>query len=89
LGKSKSIEVRIVWLDEGVAEWALFYDARDAKNKKSFSIKNTDSGNWKEKTILLEDIFFNNRGEKNADIIIRTNGKGTAIFHLIELHKKS
>ena len=89
LGKSKSIEVRVVWLDEGVAEWTLFYDALDNKNKKSFSIKNTNSGSWKEKTILLEDIFFNNRGENKADIFIRTNGKGTAIFHLIELNKKS
>ena len=89
LGKSKSIEVRVVWLDEGVAEWTLFYDALDNKNKKSFSIKNTNSGSWKEKTILLEDIFFNNRGENKADIFIRTNGKGTAIFHMIELNKKA
>ena len=88
LGKSKSIEVRIVWLDEGVAEWTLLYDARDAKNKKAFSIKNTNSGIWKEKTILLEDPFFNNRGEHNADVFIRTNGNGIAIFHLIELNKK-
>jgi len=89
LVKSKSIEVRIVWLDEGVAEWTLLYDALDAKNKKAFSIKNTNSGIWKEKTFLLEDPFFNNRGENNADIFIRTNGNGIAIFHLIELNKKS
>jgi hypothetical protein len=64
------------------------YDALDATNKKAFSIKNTNSGIWKEKTILLKDPFFNNRGENNADICIRTNGNGIAIFHLIELNKK-
>jgi hypothetical protein len=88
LGKSKSIQVRIIWLDEGFAEWSLYYDAINSKNKKALSVRNTDSGIWKESTVTLDDALFNNRGERKADIIIRTDGQSRTIFHMIEVDKK-
>lgn len=88
LGKSTSIQVRIVWLDEGFAEWSLYYDAINSKNKKALSVRNTDSGIWKESTVTLDDALFNNRGERKADIIIRTDGQSRTIFHMIEVDKK-
>lgn len=87
LGQSHKIEIRIVWLDEGSANWTLFYDATDAKEKEAFSVQNTNSGKWKEKTVVLTDARCENRGERKADIIIRTKGKDPAIFHLIEVNK--
>jgi hypothetical protein len=85
---TKSYELRIVWLDEGNAKWKLVYDAYDSNIKEAFSIQNTNSGEWKEKTVYLNDARFQNKLDKAADILIRTDGTSDAVFHLIELTKR-
>jgi hypothetical protein len=85
---TKNFEVRIVWLDEGTATWTLCYGAITSNEKVALSIKNTNSGEWKEKTIHLRDASFKNNCENAADILIRTDGSDQAVFHLIELNKK-
>ena len=50
-------------------------------------MKNQDSGTWKEKVIAVDDAIFENRGEKQADIIIQSTGKDNAVFHLVEVTK--
>jgi len=85
---TQNFEVRIVWLDKGTAKWTLCYGAVTSNEKVALSIKNTNSGDWKEKTIHLEDASFKNKGESAADILVRTDGSDEAVFHLIELNKK-
>lgn len=85
---TNNFEVRIVWLDEGTASWSLCYGAISSNEKVALSIQNTNSGEWKEKTIHLRDASFKNNCESAADILIRTDGSDEAVFHLIELDKK-
>ena len=84
----KSVEIRIVWLDKGFGEWAVFYNSNNISNKKLFSAKNGNTGTWMEKTVLVNDAFFANKGERNSDIYITTKGNETSVFHLLELTKK-
>ena len=85
---TQGYELRIVWLDEGKAKWSLQYDALDSSKKEAFSVQNANSGEWKEKTVQLNDARFRNKSEKASDILIRTDGFSDAVFHLIELSKK-
>lgn len=87
-GDTKNFEIRIVWLDEGKAAWSLHYNDTNSKEKKAFSIQNTNSGEWKEKTILINDARLKNNCERSADLVIRTDGVDDAVFHIIELNKK-
>lgn len=82
------IMIRIIYLDEGFAEWSLLYNADDDSNKTAFTIKNNNSGDWKEKTIILKDANFMNSGEKKADLIIKNySDEEKAVFHMIEMLK--
>lgn len=83
------LEIRIVWLDEGNAEWTLKYDAKNDPEKIAYIQNNENSGTWKEKTIVIKDAKLSNRGKKQADIIIETSGEYEPVFHLIEIAKKS
>jgi hypothetical protein len=40
-----------------------------------------------EKTVLVNDACFTNKGERNSDICITTKGNETSVFHLLELTK--
>lgn len=86
-GDTRNFEIRIVWLDEGHATWSLYYDGFNSKENKAFSFQNKDTGEWKEKTIEIKDARFENNCEKSADLVIRTDGRDDAIFHIIELNK--
>lgn len=84
---SGKLEIRIVWLDDGNAEWTLNYDSKSDPQKEAFSIINGDSGEWKEITIILDDVIFENRGQRQSDLSIQSSGEDDAVFHLLELTK--
>ena len=84
----KSVEIRIVWLDKGFGEWAVFYNSNNDSNKKLFSAKNGNTGTWMEKTVLVKDAGFENKGEHSSDIYITTKSNEICIFHLIEVTKQ-
>lgn len=86
-GKGK-IEIHLVWLDEGTADWKLKYDAKNDPGKVAFSNKNENSSVWKEKRILIDDARFENRGFREADIVIEASGKDEPVFHLIEIERE-
>jgi hypothetical protein len=86
--EGKNALVRIIWLDEGTAEWELLYDASGNATKTAFAIKNNNSGKWMEKIVELTDARLMNQGEKGADFIIRNNSEvEEAVFHMIEVFK--
>ena len=84
----KMIEIRIVWLDKGLGEWSVTYNSTKAPNATLFSVKNTNSGKWLEKTVLVKDAAFANKGERKSDIAIVAKSKETTVFHLIEVNIK-
>jgi hypothetical protein len=83
------IEIRIVWLDKGLAQWSLNYNATDGKEKEAFSNQNKNSGVWVEKIVAIKDAKLANGLQKNADVVIKNNSEDQdIIFHLIEIQKK-
>lgn len=82
-----TLEIRVVYLDEGNSEWSFLYDSKKDPEKMAYTIKNENSGEWKEKTIIVKDAKFENNGERSSDISIRSVGKEDVIFHLIEVIK--
>jgi len=84
----KEVEIRIVWLDKGLGEWTVFYNSNNDSNKKLFSAKNGNTGTWMEKTLLVKDAGFENKGDHSSDIHITTKSNEICIFHLIEVTKQ-
>jgi hypothetical protein len=84
----KNVEVRIVWLDKGLGEWTVTYNSNKKSNAKLLTFKNTDSGKWMEKTVLVTDAAFANKCERKSDISITTKGNEISIFHILEITKK-
>ncbi len=80
-----SVEVRIVWLDEGNADWGLFYNSAKNPDKTAFEQKNHNSGKWKERTIVLNDFQPGNKGPMNSDLYIWCAGKEDLVLHLVEV----
>ncbi len=87
LGKNQSVEIRLVWLDEGKGEWKFKYNAPGNSGKTAVAIKNTNSGKWKEKTIVLNDFSPGNKGPMHADLFVECDNKGDLVLHLLELTK--
>ena len=85
---AKKVEIRLVWLDKGFGEWTVSYNAKKKSDKRLFTVKNTNSGKWMEKIVVMDKVAFANKGERKSDIIINTNSDETTIFHLMELAKK-
>jgi hypothetical protein len=80
------IAIRLVWLDEGNANWQLTYNGTDAAERIAFSNSNSNSGVWKEKTIVVSDAKFRNSGTKSSDIVIQNLSENeNIVFHLIEI----
>ncbi len=80
------IAIRLVWLDEGKAKWQVKYNGTDSSESIAFTNSNSNSGEWKEKTIVIPDAKFSNSGAKSSDIIIENLSDNEAIvFHLIEI----
>ena len=85
---AKTIEVRLVWLDKGVGEWSVLYNSEKKSDKNLFTVTNKNTGKWIEKTVLIKDVDFNNKGERKSDLSITTKSNETSIFHLLEITKK-
>lgn len=85
---AKTIEVRLVWLDKGVGEWSVLYNSEKKADKNLFTVTNKNTGKWIEKTVLIKDADFKNKGERKSDLSITTKSNETSIFHLLEITKK-
>lgn len=81
------LKLHIIWLDNGSAEWTVKYDSEKNPEKPAFSNKNGNSGNWKEKTIEINDARLANGGPRQSDIFIEASGNDEPVFHLIEVEK--
>lgn len=79
------VTVRVVYFDQGTGTWELRYDAREEADKIAFSITNADSGTWKEKSMVLSDAHFGNRGPRGADLSLVNTDAEDEVFHLVEL----
>jgi len=83
----KKVEIRLVWLDKGNGEWTVLYNSSKQPNAKLMTVKNRNTGKWLEKTVLINDARFENKGQRKSDIEITANGTETTVFHLLEITK--
>ncbi len=81
------IEISVRYFDEGFGKWKLVYDAKNNPNKTAFEINNTNSKEWKEIKIQLEDYNFKSFGPNSSDLGLEYISGSNTIFHMIEVEK--
>lgn len=81
----RRVTLRVVYFDGGKGEWALRYDAMGDANKTALTIRKTDSGQWKEAAVEIEDGRFARGGDGAADIALVNTDAEDDVFHMIEL----
>jgi hypothetical protein len=85
LGGAYPITIRVVYLDEGTGRWALQYDARDDSRKTALTVDKSNTGQWKEVTVTVDDGDFGNRGERGSDLALVSVDGEDDTFHMIEV----
>lgn len=85
LGGAYPVTVRVVYYDKGSGRWALEYDAVGNPKKTAYIVTKTDTGTWKELTVILSDAHFGNRGPRGADLTLVNVDAEDDVFHMIEL----
>jgi hypothetical protein len=85
--KQVSVKVRVVYLDRGKGSWSLLY-ARNGKSMSAYTIVNTDSGQWKEKSVVLNKVTVSGHLSKGADFILQYEGGKNTIFHMVEVDRR-
>jgi hypothetical protein len=79
--------LRVIYLDEGKGTWNLSY-ASAGDMKEAIHVINSDSGQWKEKTVIIYNAAIDNSGPHDSDLVL--TGKGSdSVFHMIEVEKLS
>lgn len=82
----ETVKIRVVYYDGGTGKWGLFYDStRGPKPQLAFEVENGNSGTWKEKTILVKDAYFGNRGPKGSDIMLVGLNQTDSVFHMVDV----
>lgn len=80
---AKRVKVRVVYLDRGTGSWALKYDG----SRTAATVKNADTGRWKEITVELKDAQFRNAGPHGTDLTLENTSRENTLFHMIEVTK--
>jgi len=86
-GKRDQLSITVIYYDKGKGKFSIIYDALEQPEKTAAVIEKMDSKTWKEKTITISDWYFNNRGEKGADLILDSYDNEDDIFHLVEIRR--
>ncbi|HEX6289304.1 MAG TPA: beta-galactosidase [Herpetosiphonaceae bacterium] len=89
LNAAYPVAVRVVYLDQGSGTWALRYDARDDPQKTALVVTKTNSGRWREQTIVLSDAYFGNRAPRQSDLVLENPDGEDDTFHLIEITRET
>ena len=85
----KTVEVRVVYLDEGNGKWALEYVGEDGSLKTARIITNKNSGRWKEMKVEIADAAFRANGPKGSDLVLSNESMEDTKFHMVELTRKN
>ena len=84
--EGKSVSIRVVYFDEGFGTWELYYDSIHSETPvRALEVSKTNTGEWQEKTIIVEDAFFGNRGPFGADLFLSNKDTENDIFHMVDI----
>lgn len=84
---NKSIEVKIIYLDEGRGQFSFRYNSTTNTDKVALIFTKTDTKRWVEATLKIEDGEFLNKGINNSDFSVVNEDTEDDIFHLIEIKR--
>jgi len=82
-----TLQVRVVYFDQGIGKWRLEYDAVGNPQKTAYTVTKTDSGQWKEKIVTLTDAYLGNRCPHGTDLMLVSVDSEDDIFHMIEVSR--
>lgn len=85
----KTVNIRVVYLDEGHGKWSLNYVDKKGKIKEAVKISNKNSGRWKEAAVTISDATFTANGPKGSDLILSNESRENTKFHMVELTRKN
>lgn len=85
LNGTYAVTVRVVYLDQGTGTWTLQYDAIGNPQQTAITATKTNSGLWREATIVLDDAYFGNRAPRDSDLMLVNPDADDDTFHMIEL----
>ena len=85
--RPQAVELRVAYLDKGKGHWALCYhngqDRADA-----ISIQCADTGQWRERSVVVKDAHFNRRLPNLADLMLQHRGGDDTVFHMVEVLRR-
>lgn len=85
---SRKVRVRVVYFDMGTGSWSLKYDAAADPQKVATIVTNTNTNQWKEIEVELDNARMENRGFRNGDLSLAYEGGDETIFHMIEIKRE-
>jgi hypothetical protein len=83
--EGRQATLRVVYYDKGNGKWALKFDAAGDPGKVAMTVRNTDSGRWKEQTVVVKDAKLSNGGQRGADLTLEYISGDNTLFHMVEL----
>jgi hypothetical protein len=81
------VTIRLVYLDQGTGSFKLQYDS--TSGPKDILVTKTNTGQWKEKIVTLNDGNFFNHLQNNADIALINTDTEDDTFHMIEITRST
>ncbi len=82
------ISVRVVYFDKGSGSWALKYHGVNNPEAIAYTLKKTNTGQWKEKTVTISDGMFANGGRFGSDLMLVNTDSEDDIFHMVEINRQ-
>jgi hypothetical protein len=86
---NKSIEVKIIYLDEGTGKFSFRYNSTTEQDKTAQIFTKTNTKRWVEKIVKIDDGEFLNKGVNNSDFSLVNEDTEDDVFHLIEIKRAS
>lgn len=86
-----TVSVVLTYFDEGAEPFYLQYNSNmdseygSIKNKKQLSISKTDTGQWKQKMLVLEDACLRSANADNSDVVLLAGNDGVLYLRQIVL----
>ena len=86
---SKSVNVKIIYFDEGIGTFSFRYDSSTDHDKIAKTFTKTNRKRWIEVTITIVDAAFLNMGTKSSDFSLVNEDSEDDIFHMVEITKNA
>ena len=72
---AREVKVNVTYLDKGTGSWSIALPGKDGTTR----VQNTNSGEWKTKTVTLAGI---------TELVLKHESGDDTVFHLIEVERK-